>query len=62
MQPQYVFDSFNTGVCLPTFEYAVGQQLPPHLSPFQFDFAEGKAVDAVKYEPERLKQLCSYYK
>jgi pescadillo protein len=38
VQPQYVFDSFNLGVCLPAYEYQVGQPLPPHLSPFQYDF------------------------
>jgi len=34
VQPQWIFDSFNEGMCLPTAEYGVGQVLPPHLSPF----------------------------
>ncbi|CAL6029366.1 Pescadillo_cell cycle regulator [Hexamita inflata] len=62
IQPQYCFDSFNVGVCLPTYEYAVAQQLPSHLSPFQFDFTTEKQTDEVQYVPERLTQLVNYYK
>eukprot|EP00188_Purpureofilum_apyrenoidigerum_P000953 Plantae.Rhodophyta-Purpureofilum_apyrenoidigerum.ctg14837.p1 GENE.Plantae.Rhodophyta-Purpureofilum_apyrenoidigerum.ctg14837~~Plantae.Rhodophyta-Purpureofilum_apyrenoidigerum.ctg14837.p1 ORF type:complete len:597 (-),score=146.88 Plantae.Rhodophyta-Purpureofilum_apyrenoidigerum.ctg14837:43-1833(-) len=41
VQPQWIFDCVNTGQLIPTSLYNVGQKLPPHLSPFVDDEAEG---------------------
>lgn len=41
VQPQYVFDSVNNGVLLPPSLYGIGTKLPPHLSPFVTDEADG---------------------
>ena len=51
VQPQWVFDSVNRRKLLPVDDYASGEVLPPHLSPF----VEEGADDYMP--PERAQQL-----
>uniref|UniRef100_A0A7S2ZN03 Pescadillo homolog n=1 Tax=Rhodosorus marinus TaxID=101924 RepID=A0A7S2ZN03_9RHOD len=54
VQPQWVFDSVNNSTLLPTSIYGIGVTLPPHLSPFVDDVAEGY-VPKYKAYLQRLK-------
>ncbi|KAG2488833.1 hypothetical protein HYH03_012632 [Edaphochlamys debaryana] len=48
VQPQWVFDSANFRVLLPTDAYAPGQVPPPHLSPFVGEDDDGYTPDYAK--------------
>ncbi|XP_057538770.1 pescadillo homolog [Amaranthus tricolor] len=53
IQPQWVFDSVNARIILPTEDYVVGRIPPPHLSPFVDNEAEGYIPDYA----QKIKQL-----
>ncbi|KAJ8907854.1 hypothetical protein NDN08_007958 [Rhodosorus marinus] len=55
VQPQWVFDSVNNSTLLPTAIYGIGVTLPPHLSPFVDDEAEGY-VPKYKAYLQRLRE------
>lgn len=41
IQPQWIYDSFNSRCCLPVEPYKIGVVCPPHLSPFVDNESEG---------------------
>ncbi|KAF5740406.1 pescadillo isoform X1 [Tripterygium wilfordii] len=53
IQPQWVYDSVNARIILPTEAYTVGRVPPPHLSPFVDHEAEGYVPDYA----ETIKRL-----
>ena len=50
VQPQWVYDCINSQILLPVEEYGITSKLPPHLSPFVNNEAEG-------YVPQRAKEI-----
>mmetsp|Transcript_18654 Transcript_18654/g.49477 ORF Transcript_18654/g.49477 Transcript_18654/m.49477 type:complete len:597 (-) Transcript_18654:179-1969(-) len=54
VQPQWVFDCLNAATLLPVALYAPGATLPPHLSPFVDNEAEGYVPKYQQYV-ERIK-------
>eukprot|EP00527_Entomoneis_sp_CCMP2396_P007753 CAMPEP_0198144474 /NCGR_PEP_ID=MMETSP1443-20131203/16200_1 /TAXON_ID=186043 /ORGANISM="Entomoneis sp., Strain CCMP2396" /LENGTH=687 /DNA_ID=CAMNT_0043807877 /DNA_START=21 /DNA_END=2084 /DNA_ORIENTATION=+ len=50
VQPQWILDSANFIIMLPIAKYAVGSQLPPHLSPWVDNEEEG-------YKPAYLQEI-----
>jgi pescadillo protein len=69
IQPQYVFDCLNARAVLPVHGYRMGEELPPHVSPFTVAIAPSKAdqevVDQtikehpkiVSYIPDRVHEI-----
>ncbi|KAK9707050.1 hypothetical protein RND81_07G169500 [Saponaria officinalis] len=53
IQPQWIFDCVNARIILPTDDYLVGRILPPHLSPFVDNDAEGYFPDYA----QKIKEL-----
>jgi pescadillo protein len=51
VQTQWIVDSCNFEVILPTNQYAPGADLPPHISPFKTYIKE------TEYLPERMKEI-----
>ena len=69
VQPQYVFDCLNARVVLPVAGYRIGEDLPPHVSPFTVainpNAEDTRVVEETKknhpkivsYVPDRVHQI-----
>jgi pescadillo protein len=70
VQPQYFYDCLNARTILPVNGYRMGEELPPHVSPFTVsitnDAADNAAVEAIKknhpraindYVPARVHEI-----
>jgi len=66
VQPQWVFDSFNSYHCVPVGPYAPGKVPPPHLSPFVKEEEEAEmanlpaAAQGTVYVPKQRAVLQSW--
>lgn len=69
IQPQYIFDSLNARFLLPVEGYRIGEELPPHVSPFTVSITNQPEDNAaleeakknhpkiVSYVPQRIHQI-----
>lgn len=69
VQPQYIFDCLNARLVLPVTGYRMGEELPPHVSPFSVSITnaaeDNAAVEQVKkdhpkivgYVPQRVHEI-----
>ncbi|KAJ1606714.1 pescadillo containing BRCT domain [Cryptosporidium canis] len=57
IQPQWVFDSMNESIRLPTRAYGPGEKLPPHLSPFVDDSTQGY-IPTQRQVLDEIKESC----
>lgn len=69
VQPQYIFDCLNARLVLPVAGYRIGEELPPHVSPFSVSITnaaeDNAAVEQVKkdhprivgYVPQRVHEI-----
>nr|CCM36039.1 hypothetical protein, conserved [Leishmania guyanensis] len=58
VQPQYIFDCLNARQMLPVTGYRIGEDLPPHVSPFSVSITnsaeDNAAVEQVKKDHPRI--------
>ncbi|AYU75861.1 Pescadillo N-terminus/BRCA1 C Terminus (BRCT) domain containing protein, putative [Leishmania donovani] len=58
VQPQYIFDCLNARLMLPVTGYRIGEELPPHVSPFSVSITnsaeDNAAVEQVKKDHPRI--------
>ncbi|CUG91715.1 Hypothetical protein, putative [Bodo saltans] len=61
IQPQYLFDCLNARVVLPAAGYRIGEELPPHVSPFTVAISNFKEdVEAVEEAKKAHPKIVSY--
>ncbi|CCW64825.1 unnamed protein product [Phytomonas sp. EM1] len=61
VQPQYLFDCLNARALLPVAGYRLGEELPPHVSPFTVAISNNpEDVAAIEEAKRRHPRLVSY--